>query len=182
MNRLVVAMAALLWAVSAARIVEWARQRKAGQGVLLLTLLSLAVSATFFVPAVYVEAEQVTGVPNVAEPIARTGLLGAAWGAQELILRLTVRPHSAYIAARLRLVVLLATVGALWLFFIAAPLDEPTLSFTSRYGREPLVALYLVLSLGYLAFALLDVAMGALRWASRSSGSLRRGLLLVAGG
>jgi hypothetical protein len=181
-NRLVAAMAALLWVVSAARMVEWVRQRKAGQGVLLLTLLGLAVSATFFVPAVYVEAEQVTGVPNVAEPIARTGLLGAAWGAQELILRLTVRPHSAYIAARLHLVVLLTTAAALWLLFIAASLDEPTLSFTSRYGREPLVALYLMLSLGYLAFALLDVAMGALQWASRSSGSLRRGLLLVVGG
>lgn len=174
-------MAMLLWLVSVARAVEWVRERKAGQGVLLITLLGLAVSATFFVPTLYVQAERHLGAPNVAEPIARTGLLVAAWGAQELMLRLTVRPQ-AVVASRFRLILLVTSLVALWLLFVAAPLNEPTLSFTSRYGREPLAELYLVLSLGYLGFALVDVAMGAARWASRSGGALRRGLRLVVAG
>ena len=62
-----------------------------------------------------------------------------------------------------RAAVLAVFVAALWTCFLAAPVDNPTDMFTRDYGHEPLVAAYLLVSLTYLALALIDVIRGTMQ-------------------
>jgi hypothetical protein len=176
---MVAAVAVLLWLTTGLRLIAWLRARHPAQGLLLLIFGGLSVSATFFSPAMYVLLERVAGIPNVAEPVSRTGMLVAAWGAQELVQQLTTGSGAAYVTNRRRLRLLLLTVLSLWLLFVAAGVDTPTLHFTRDHGREPLAALYLLVSLAYLSFALVDVLLGVRRWAPSATPQLRVGLRLI---
>lgn len=96
-----------------------------------------------------------------------------------LLLRLTAPDGRSGVAVARRSVGVAAVVAALWMIFFLAPVEAPTLRFTSRFGNEPLVVAYLALALGYLAWALVDIRRGCRRYSVEASGFLAAGLRLI---
>ncbi|MBL8932794.1 MAG: hypothetical protein JNL54_21950 [Kineosporiaceae bacterium] len=176
----VAAVAALLWLTTAIQAATMLRRRhpEPARTMLLLAFALLAVSATFFTPTVHAATGHVTGIANLAEPIARTALLGAAWAVQVMLQRLGDHGTTGTRIGR-RAAALIVFVAALWACFLAAQVDNPTDMFTSDYGDAPLVAAYLLVSLTYLALALVDVIRGTLRYGRDADGILARALRLI---
>ncbi|WP_088312735.1 MAB_1171c family putative transporter [Kineosporia sp. R_H_3] len=173
-------VAVLLWlttAVESASVLR-RRHREPALDMLLVTFGLLAITATFFVPAVHLAVGRVTGVANIGEPIARTALLGAAWSVQIMLHRLGDQGAAGLRFGR-RGLVLGAFVVALWACFLAAPVDTPTARFTRDYGHEPAVAAYLVVSLAYLWLALIDVIRGTMRYGRAAQRPLALALRLI---
>ncbi len=179
---MVVVVASLFWAATVYKVVELRKHPAPAQRSLTLTVASLAVAATFLVPVVHVLVGRVSGVANIAEPIARTAVLVAACGGQVLLLRLTAPDGRSGVAVARRSTGVVAVVVALWVFFFLAPVEAPTLRFTSRFGAQPLVVAYLALALGYLAWALVDIRRGCRRYSREASGFLAVGLRLIGTG
>jgi hypothetical protein len=176
-------VAVLLWLTAAAEGVHVARRREPEPALtmLLVTFILLALSATFFVPAVHLAAGRLTGVPNISEPLARTALLGAAWSAPALLLWLT-DAVTAPRRVRRRAVALGVFVVLLWTLFALTPAQRPTRMFARDYAADVVVAAYLMTSLTYLAFALVDVLRGSLRYTRIATGPLFTALRLIAAG
>ena len=75
-DQVVLVTAALLWLAVIYEAVSLARQRdNRARRALLLTFVALAAGATFFTPWVYVVTQDVTGLQNVADLIARCAVL-----------------------------------------------------------------------------------------------------------
>lgn len=176
------AVAALLWAVVAHRTMALGRRpHDAAQRALWLTFVGLAAAITLFLPWVHVGLGRLTGLANIAEPLARTCVLLAAWSAQALIIVLADPPQAA-VAIRRRAVTVGWTIAVMWALFAAAPVQAPTLRMTSAYGASPLIVLYFAVFLTYLGFALADVLAGCLRYARAATTELRLGLRINAAG
>jgi hypothetical protein len=173
-------VAVLLWLTAAFEGVHVVRRKATDPAMhmLALTFALLAVSATFFIPAVHLASGRVSGIPNVGEPIARTALNGAAWSVQVFLLRLN-DPAAARARARSRALFLIAVLVAQWTLFLTAPVERPTRMFTRDYGSTPGVAAYLIVALTYLAVALADVIYGTRRYHRSATGSLATGLRLI---
>lgn len=173
-------VAALLWLTTAVESANVLRRRhpEPALNMLLVTFGLLAITATFFVPAVHLTVGRVTGVANIGEPIARTGLLGAAWSVQIMLHRLGDHGTAGLRLGR-RGLVLGAFVIVLWACFLAAPVATPTVMFTRDYGHDPAVAAYLVASLAYLWLALIDVIRGTMRYGRAAQRPLAIALRLI---
>lgn len=176
----VAVVAVLLWLMTAIEAANVARRRhpEPALNMLLATFGLLAVSATFFVPTVHLAAGHVTGMANIGEPIARTALLGAAWTVQVMLQRLG-DPGFGGIRAGRRAAVLAVFVAALWGCFLASPVDRATTMFTRDYGDVPVVAAYLLVSLAYLAVALVDVIRGTMLYGRRAHRALAVALRII---
>jgi hypothetical protein len=180
-DRLVLATAALLWAMVMYQSLHVQRHpADASVRILWLTFLALAVAATFFVPAVHFAAGRATGVANIAEPIARSAVLAAAFSAQNLLLHLALPTGPSRRARRWRWLVLACTTAVLWTFFVLAPVDTATSMFTRDFGSSPYVIAYLAVFLVYLGFALVDVIRQCRRYGTAAEGPLASGLRLIA--
>jgi hypothetical protein len=178
---LVVVSAALLWAAFVVKAIDARRHPdKPTLRMLAAMLGSLAVTATLFSPQVNTWLSGLTGIPNIAEPVARTFLVLGAWLVQAFLLHLT-QPSAAEAArrSRKRLWPAIATVGLLWVLFVAAPVDQTTERMTAEYGDLPVVQAYLLVFLLYLGVAVVDLMRGALRYAPAATGPLRVGLRCV---
>jgi hypothetical protein len=173
-------VAVLLWLTTAVESANVLRRRhpEPALNMLLLTFGLLAVSATFFVPAMHLAVGRIAGVANIGEPIARTALLGAAWSVQIMLRRLGDQGATGFRLGR-RAVVLGGFVVALWGCFLLAPVDTPTVMFTRDYGHEPAVTAYLVVSLAYLWLALFDVIRGTMRYGRSAQRPLALALRLI---
>lgn len=176
----VATVAVLLWLTTAIEAVTVIRRRhpEPARNMLLLSFGLLAISATFFTPAAHEATGRFTGIANLAEPIARTALLGAAWSVQVMLQRLGDYGTAGTRIGR-RAAVLVVVVAALWACFLAAPVDRPTDMFTRDYGDAPIVAAYLLISLTYLALALVDVIRGTMRYGRDADGVLAFALRLI---
>jgi hypothetical protein len=144
-------------------------------------LVALALAATFFAPSVYVATQDLTGVPNLADLIARCAVLLASFGAQSLLLHLTQEPIAAIRMSRRRAVALASTMVLLVVLFMLAPVHVTgTLRLTSDFGGSPWVIGYLVVFAGYLGIALVDVLRGGLRYAPKAGTPISMALRLIA--
>ena len=178
----VLVAAVLLWLAVSYEAVSLTRQRSnRARRALLLTLVALALAATFFVPSVYVATQDLTGVPNLADLIARCAVLLASFGAQSLLLHLTQEPIAAIRMSRRRAVALASTMVLLVVLFMLAPVHVTgTLRLTSDFGGLPWVIGYLVVFAGYLGIALVDVLRGGLRYAPKAGPPISMALRLIA--
>ena len=180
-DALVIAAAALLWVAFAVKAVDAHRHPdKPTLRMLAAMLGALAVTATLFSPGVNTWLSELTGIANVADPLARTFLVVGAWLVQAFLLHLT-QPSAEEAArrSRRRLWPAALTLIALWALFLAAPVDDVTERMTAVYGDLALVQAYLLVFLLYLGAALIDLMRGALRYAPAASGPLRTGLRSV---
>lgn len=173
-------MAALLWVMTAVETIAVVRRRHADPtlNMLGITFALLAVSATFFMPAVYLATGRLTGSANLAEPIARTALMGAAWSVQ-LLLRYLAGQPGVQIRTDRSIVVLTAFLAALWTCFAIAPVGKATVMFTRDYGTQPIVAAYLLTCLTYLALALINVIRNTHRYRRAARHPLATALGLI---
>ena len=178
---LVVGVALLFWVATAVKVAELRSSSTPASRALALTLASVATSATLLTSFAHRSVGELTGVANLAEPLARTALLTAAFSAQVLLLRLTSGGRATRRVAR-RAPAFVAALVLMWSFFLAAPVDAGTLRFTSRFGEDTRVAAYLAVSLTYLAVALVDIARQARRYGAAASGPLATGLHLIGWG
>lgn len=179
---MVLLLALLFWTATAYKVRELRKRPAPAQRSLTLTILSLAVAATFLVPVVHVCIGRLTGVANIAEPVARTAVLVAACAGQALVLRLTAEDGFSRMPVARRTAGVGVVVVGLWSLFIVAPVETSTIRFTSQFGSDPMVAAYLALALGYLAWALIDIRRGCRRYATEASGFLAQGLRLIGRG
>ncbi len=122
------AAAVLLWAAFAITAVDAHRHPdKPTLRMLAAMLGALAVTATLFSPGVNTWLSELTGIANVADPLARTFLVVGAWLVQAFLLHLTQPSvEEAARRSRLRLWPAAFTVIALWGLFLAAPVDDVT--------------------------------------------------------
>jgi hypothetical protein len=178
----VLVAAAMLWLAVIHEAVSLTRQRdNRARRALLLTFVALALAATFFVPSVYVATQDVTGLPNLADLIARCAVLLASLGAQSLLLHLTQEPATAIRMSRQRAEAMTAAMVLLVVLFVIAPVHETgTLRLTSEFGDSPWVTGYLFVFLGYLGIALVDVLRGGLRYAPQAGMPVSLALRLIA--
>jgi hypothetical protein len=178
----VLVAAVLLWLAVIYESVSLTQQRSnRARRALLLTLVALALAATFFAPSVYVATQDLTGVPNLADLIARCAVLLASFGAQSLLLHLTQEPIAAIRMSRRRAVALASTMVLLVVLFMLAPVHVTgTLRLTSDFGGSPWVIGYLVVFAGYLGIALVDVLRGGLRYAPKAGTPISMALRLIA--
>jgi hypothetical protein len=178
----VLVAAVLLWLAVIYEAVSLTQQRSnRARRALLLTLVALALAATFFAPSVYVATQDLTGVPNLADLIARCAVLLASFGAQSLLLHLTQEPIAAIRMSRRRAVALASTMVLLVVLFMLAPVHVTgTLRLTSDFGGSPWVIGYLVVFAGYLGIALVDVLRGGLRYAPKAGTPISMALRLIA--
>jgi hypothetical protein len=145
----VLVAAVLLWLAAIYEAVSLTRQpSNRARRALLLTFVALALAATFFVPSVYLATQDLTGVDNLADLIARCAVLIASLGAQSLLLHLTQEPAVAIRKSRRRAVALASAMVLLVVLFVLAPVHERgTLRLTSDFGDSPWVIGYLVVFL-----------------------------------
>jgi Family of unknown function (DUF6545) len=178
------AAAVLLWLAVIYEAVSLTRQQNnRARRALLLTLVALALAATFFVPSVYIATQDLTGVENLADLIARCAVLVASLGAQSLLLHLTQEPEAAMTMSRRRAVAMTTAMVLLVVLFVLAPIHETgTLRLTSDFADSPLVIGYLVVFAGYLGIALVDVLRGGLRYAPTAGTAISLALRLIAVG
>lgn len=148
-----------------------------------LSYVMLALALTVFLPSVYRALSDAVDVPNVAEPVGRSLILGAGCAAQSMLLYLTHSESAAGARLRRRIWVLLPSLVTMNVFFVLAPVDRETLRFTITYVGDPFVTGFLVVFLGYLGFALVDVIRLCWRYAPLADRELlATGLRIVAGG
>jgi hypothetical protein len=178
----VLVAAVLLWLAAIYEAVSLTRQpSNRARRALLLTFVALALAATFFVPSVYLATQDLTGVDNLADLIARCAVLIASLGAQSLLLHLTQEPAVAIRKSRRRAVALASAMVLLVVLFVLAPVHERgTLRLTSDFGDSPWVIGYLVVFAGYLGIALVNVLRGGLRYAPKAGTAISLALRLIA--
>jgi hypothetical protein len=130
---------------------------------------------------VYVATQDLTGVENLADLIARCAVLMASLGAQSLLLHLTQEPAAAIRMSRRRATALASAMVLLVMLFVLAPIHETgTLRLTSDFGDSPWIIGYLVVFAGYLGIALVDVLRGGLRYAAKAGTAISLALRLIA--
>lgn len=180
---LMIAVSAILWAASAHRAWLVSRRRTGpSQRALLVTFLGLAAGITLFSPGVHASLTQITGVANIADPLARVAVLVAAWAAQVVMLYLTRETPAALRKSRGLLWVLVPTQVTMLCLFVISAVDTQTSRFTSDYGADPVVEAYLGVFIAYLCFAATDVMLEARRYAHVADAPLATGLRLVGAG
>jgi hypothetical protein len=172
----------LLWLAVIYEAVSLVRQRdNRARRALLLTFVALALAATFFTPWVYLATQDVTGLHNLADLVARCAVLLASLGAQSLLLHLTQEHAAATRMSRQRAGAMTAAMVLLVVLFVLAPVHETgTLRMTSAFGDSPWVSGYIFVFCGYLAIALVDVLRGGLRYAPKAGTALSLALRLIA--
>lgn len=119
--------AVLLWLAVSNEVVSLVKQRdNRARRALLVTFVALALAATSFVPSVYEATQDITGLQNLADLIARCSVLLASLGAQALLLHLTQEPATATRMSRQRaLAMAVAMVLLLGLFVTARCTRRP---------------------------------------------------------
>ena len=122
-DQAVLVTAALLWLAVIYEAVSLVRQRdNRARRALLLTFVALALAATFFTPWVYLATQDVTGLHNLADLVARCAVLLASLGAQSLLLHLTQEQAAATRMSRQR-------AGAMtgrWSFWLCSSCWRPS--------------------------------------------------------
>ncbi len=175
---------ALIWATVVLKVRDLRRSPdNAALRSLWLSYLMLAVAVTVFQPSAYVAINDMVGVPNFAEVLARSLVLIAGCAAQSMLLYLTHSKPVARVRLRQRIRILVPALVVMAVLFGLAPVDQETQRFTSTYAGDPFVTGYLAVFLCYLGFALIDLIRLCWRYAPLADRELLgTGLRIVATG
>ncbi len=178
----VAAIGVLLWIVALLQTRQVLLAHDHGARLTLAsTTVALAVCATFFTTAVNRWISELSGATNIAEPIARTALLVAAWTAPVLLAQ-TARPALATRTARRGGGALLLAAAVVWSCYVLSPAGSALRSLDRAVPVDLWSVIYHGVVLAYLVQALARVAFGAWRYAGLSPAPLRTGLALIAAG
>ncbi|OII66390.1 MULTISPECIES: MAB_1171c family putative transporter [unclassified Streptomyces] len=172
MNYVFLGMALLLAAAAGYWVFGRGTPRPAGTWAMGALLGAFALAFASYAPLVEDTVEAL--VPNVAQLLSNSASLAAATAVVAVILQLNLEPSQARRRIRVRLVlVVVAVVGMAILF-----------AYEQMTHRSPRVyAVYLLLYVSYLGFAVVDFMVQAVRQSkSTRRGSVRVGLRMAAAG
>jgi hypothetical protein len=173
----VLGMSVVLWTVT---IVRWREPTRSvtARWWLRLTFSCLAIASTLVITGVSAWLTTVTGVRDLSEPIARTGMLAAAFGGLSLMDELTREVPRSRSAVWARTSCLLASIGLLWLAFVVGR-DDGVRRFASYADASLWPAVFLIVFMGYFGYAVAGVMTGCHRYARSAHGALSTGLHLI---
>ena len=135
----------------------------------------LAVAMTLLVPPLAAGLDQVLHVPNVAWLLMYAAVLLSGFSATIALLHEAPGPDTGR-AERARRYACAGSIAALVLLFAVARPSVETDDFVMTYGDEPVVAAFLTIFYGALAFVCVDMAPRCWRAADNVTGLLRLGL------
>lgn len=143
------------------------------------TVVELAVSASLFLPPVAAVVDRHLPTP-LADPLARTAALLAAFSGQMVAQVLIAPGRGALRRHRARLAVLAAALIAMWVCFA---MTEPyAVSAGQLTSVSAWAAAYLLAFLAYLASAVSDLLVRSHRFARTAESTLALGLRITAAG
>lgn len=179
----VMVVLAVAFGVSAARqlIVVRRDPHRPGPRYLLIALTSLTASVLSFTQAANTWLTATTGKVNIPEPIGRTAVLVASWAVVVMFQHVT-SPDGAPPRAGRELRVLVAAVVGIWLLFVLSPASSPLHSLDRGHPPDDWMIAYLMVNLGFVAWALTHVVISSGRYGPETAGPLRAGLSLVRAG
>lgn len=172
MNALFLGMACLLAAAAGYWVLGRGTPRPAGTWAMGALLASFALAFASYAPLFENAVEAV--VPHVARLLSNSASLAAATSVLAVSFQVNLQPAEARRRIRLRLVLLAASVFGMTVFF----------AYEQMTHRSPQVyALYLLLFISYLGFAIVDFLRQAVRQSkSTRRRSVRIGLRMAAAG
>ncbi|MET7775077.1 MAB_1171c family putative transporter [Streptomyces mirabilis] len=172
MNALFLGMACLLAAAAGYWVLGRGTPRPAGTWAMGALLASFALAFASYAPLFENAVEAV--VPHVARLLSNSASLAAATSVLALSFQVNLQPAEARRRIRLRLVLLAASVFGMTVFF----------AYEQMTHRSPQVyALYLLLFISYLGFAIVDFLRQAVRQSKTTRRrSVRIGLRMAAAG
>lgn len=172
MNALFLGMACLLTAAAGYWVLGRGTPRPAGTWAMGALLASFALAFASYAPLFENAVEAV--VPHVARLLSNSASLSAASSVLAVSFQVNLQPAEARRRIRLRLVLLAASVFGMTVLFI----------YEQMTHRSPQVyALYLLLFISYLGFAIVDFLRQAVRQSkSTRRRSVRIGLRMAAAG
>ncbi|MFD5629989.1 MAB_1171c family putative transporter [Streptomyces sp. NPDC127072] len=172
MNAIFLGMACLLAAAASYWILGRGTPRPAGTWAMSALLASFALAFASYAPLFENAVEAI--VPHVARPLSNSASLAAATSVLAVSFQVNLQPAEARRRIRLRLFLLAASVSGMAVLVIAEQMTH----------RSPQVyALYLLLFISYLGFAIVDFLQQTLRQSnSTRRSSVRIGLRMAAAG
>jgi hypothetical protein len=174
--------AVLNYGAAASRIP--ALRRHADRPSLALTAGFVALGTTFALatPAIWVQVDKITGLPNSAALIYQCLVIFYTACIQSRLLY-WLDPETAGRRMRWRLVLAGFTIAAMTVLFLLADVGEQRVrDFVVHYAGMPIMGLYVLIYLTTFVIGRIDVTRLSLRYGPQAGGWLRRGLYLVAAG
>jgi hypothetical protein len=177
---------ALAWAAVVYRFrATWRQAASEATRALWLSMLLFAAATTVLIPAIYLDIDRATRIPNVARLIAHVLVILASWSSLAFLAHFTLSTDRARTRVRRALwLALVVSVVLIVLFVAANPANEEARSFTDLYAGSRFIDAYRLVFLAYVGVTLATVVR--LSWSFRRvSGSrpaLHLGLTLVAAG
>lgn len=180
-----VVFAGILTVIAAAKLWDGRRRRNEPAAQALTKGLAwFAVTAIVFIPAIQQLLGDVTSVPTIGEPLARSALALATYYPLAMAAHVAAAEREpATWALAVRRWVLGLAVLVLWVAWLVAPITAPTDHFTTTYGHLPAVRVYLLTFLAYLGYVVAVIWRECLRYRRRASDpTLHLSLTLIAAG
>jgi hypothetical protein len=157
--------------------------RNSAMRALVASLGGMCAGFLFITPWVYTAFDSAVGVPNLARLLTHVSVMFLTAAMQRWLLFWVYEPDEVRRRGRIRLVVFCLSVAAMTALFIAAPVDEDTVEFSTRYPDAPFVAEYMIVYLTYFGISYVDVARLCWKYSNVTSKPfLRRGLRISAVG
>lgn len=157
MNFLFLGMACLLAAASGYWILGRGTPRPAGTWAMGALLASFAAAFATYSPLVEDAVEAI--IPHVARLLSNSASLAAATSVLAVSFQVNLEPDDARNRVRVRLVLLVAAVSGMTVFFTLEQL---------MHRSSAMYALYLLIFISYLAFAIVDFLRQAVQQANSS--------------
>lgn len=180
------ALAILAWVAAGARLCSGMRHGPVAPARHAVTsaFALLAVAFTVSTPAVWVFADEITGIDNVNALIAHLCVVGFSTSLQVLLLWWTNPAETARPRSRNRLLTLAAVALLLTVLFVGiGPTDTHDTDFVVTYSHRPRLAAYLLVYLVAFSAGLIDIIRICWPYARLvGPGWLRRGLRTTAVG
>lgn len=166
----------LLWAASLYKLPALSRgESQPALSAYWSAIAWLAVAMTLLVPPLAAGLDQVLHVPNAAWLLMYAAVLLSGFSATIALLHEAPGPDTGR-AERARRYACAGSIAALVLLFAVARPSVETDDFVMTYGDEPVVAAFLTIFYGALAFVCVDMAPRCWRAADNVTGLLRLGL------
>jgi hypothetical protein len=177
---LIVFVPLLFWLAVVYRLPAFCRRyHDPGVRAFWFTLVNVALATTILVPPIYLAIDTVIGVPNSARLLSNLVMALGAYTALRFVAHLVGRSRSDRTAWLQRLG-LVGTLIALVISFAHVPVtDSVAVDFIGRHGDAPWYLAYRLVFLGWMAFALRDLAHSSHYYAQVSAKPASRFGMLV---
>jgi hypothetical protein len=155
-------------------------RRKPTDIPLIVITIALGLAFVFLAPATQILESALA--PSLGRLLSNVCTLVAAFGWLHLMLYVRHPAQQVRTKVRIRVITLLIAVTVMTLMFFASSPPTDRGIFTGLYRSQPTLAVYTMVYTSYLGFAVIDLAVLALRSLRGARAWLRLGMILIAAG